>query len=70
MLIALSLLASAVPSSSVIVGDIRLTALSPRLLRVEPKGPLGFEDAATFLCWWPTVARWPRGACVALGGAA
>merc|ERR1712185_534651 len=36
------------PATSVIVGDVRVSALSPTLLRVEPKGPRGFEDAATF----------------------
>ncbi|CAK0904511.1 unnamed protein product [Prorocentrum cordatum] len=34
--------------NSVIVGDYRVQALSPYLLRVEPKGPNGFEDRTTF----------------------
>jgi len=34
---------------SVIVGDYRVQALSPTLLRVEPKGPNGFEDRTTFM---------------------
>ena len=30
---------------SVVVGDLRVTALSPQLVRVEPRGPTGsFED--------------------------
>ena len=33
---------------SVTIGDIRIQALSPTLLRVEPKGPKGFEDRTTF----------------------
>jgi len=32
-----------------IVGTVRIQALSPRLLRVEPKGPMGFEDRSTFM---------------------
>ena len=32
-----------------IVGDFRIQLLSPRLVRLEKKGPLGFEDRATFL---------------------
>jgi len=36
------------PDSSIIVGDVRVQALSPTLVRVEPKGPLGFEDRPTF----------------------
>eukprot|EP01047_Picozoa_sp_COSAG01_P024183 COSAG01_NODE_1487_length_10136_cov_8.813390_2_plen_251_part_00 len=40
----------------VIVGDIRVQALSATLLRVEPRGPHGFEDRTTFMvtnrsCW-------------------
>jgi len=34
---------------SAIVGDYRVQALSPLLLRVEPKGPNGFEDRTTFM---------------------
>ena len=37
------------PAASVIVGDVRVQALSPTLLRVEPKGPAGFEDRTTFM---------------------
>ena len=33
---------------SQIVGDVRLQALSPTLLRLEVKGPQGFEDRPTF----------------------
>merc|ERR1740138_544494 len=35
--------------TSCIVGDYRVQALSPILLRVEPKGPNGFEDRTTFM---------------------
>ena len=36
-------------SSQVIVGDIRVTAITANLIRVEPKGPLGsWEDSSTF----------------------
>lgn len=34
---------------SVTVGNTRIQALSPTLLRVEPKGPMGFEDRSTFM---------------------
>lgn len=33
--------------SAVVVGDIRITALSPTLLRMERRGPKGFEDRPT-----------------------
>jgi hypothetical protein len=36
------------PSCETVVGTLRIQALSPTLLRVEPKGPHGFEDRATF----------------------
>ena len=35
-------------SSSLIVGDVRVTALSSSLVRIEPRGPGGFEDRPTF----------------------
>ena len=35
-------------SSTVIVGDTRISALSPTLLRIEAKGPKGFENRQTF----------------------
>ena len=35
--------------ASITVGNTRVTALSPTLLRVEPRGPLGFEDQTTFM---------------------
>ena len=35
-------------NSQITVGDVRVTALSDLLVRVEPKGPNGFEDRATF----------------------
>lgn len=34
---------------SVTVGDTRVTALSPTLIRIEPRGPRGFEDGNTFV---------------------
>ncbi|KAL1527745.1 hypothetical protein AB1Y20_009130 [Prymnesium parvum] len=36
-------------SPSVIVDDVRVTAISPQLVRVEPRGPQGFEDRTTFM---------------------
>ena len=30
-------------------GQFRVTALSPTVLRIEPKGPMGFEDRSTFM---------------------
>mmetsp|Transcript_46842 Transcript_46842/g.102419 ORF Transcript_46842/g.102419 Transcript_46842/m.102419 type:complete len:871 (+) Transcript_46842:27-2639(+) len=33
----------------IVLGDVRVQALSPVLLRVEPKGPQGFEDRTTFM---------------------
>ena len=35
-------------SAEVVVGDVRVQAYSPTLLRVEPRGPLGFENRSTF----------------------
>lgn len=35
------------PSSEIVVGNVRVQALSPTLLRIEPKGPRGFEDQPT-----------------------
>jgi alpha-glucosidase (family GH31 glycosyl hydrolase) len=35
--------------SEVTVGDLRVQALSANLVRVEPKGPKGFEDRTTFM---------------------
>jgi len=40
---------SAPRTSSVTVGDVRVTAISPEVVRVEPKGPQGFEDRTTFM---------------------
>jgi hypothetical protein len=37
------------PSSTVVVdGRLRVQALSPTLIRVEPRAPMGFEDRSTF----------------------
>src|SRR5438046_1306086 len=33
---------------SEIVGDVRIQSLAPTLLRIEAKGPKGFEDRETF----------------------
>ena len=33
---------------AVIIGDTRISALSPTLLRIEAKGPQGFENRQTF----------------------
>ena len=37
-----------ISNSQITVGDVRVTALSDLLVRVEPKGPHGFEDRSTF----------------------
>jgi len=34
--------------TSVVVGNHKITALSTSLLRIEPKGPVGFENRSTF----------------------
>ncbi len=57
LLCLLALLSSA-RGEDVIVGDIRVQTLSPRLVRIERRGPLGFEDRETFLVVersWPGV---------------
>ncbi|CAK0793240.1 unnamed protein product [Prorocentrum cordatum] len=33
----------------VTIGEVRVQALSPNLVRVEPRGPKGFEDRSTFM---------------------
>ena len=43
-----ALIASVGADHSVVVGDVRVTALSSTLIRVEPRGPNGFEDRSTF----------------------
>lgn len=35
-------------ATSFIVGDVRIQALSPHLVRIEKRGPKGFEDRETF----------------------
>ena len=35
-------------AASIVVGDVRVTALSDTLLRLEPRGPAGFENRSTF----------------------
>jgi hypothetical protein len=37
------------PSAEVTVGAVRVQALSDTLLRIEPRGPRGFEDNTTFM---------------------
>ena len=32
-----------------VIGNLRVQTLSPTLIRVEPKGPMGFEDRPTFM---------------------
>ena len=54
------------PPQSVIFGDIRVQALSPNVLRVERKGPRGFEDAPTFLVQQRTLSD-PAAAPVHMG---
>eukprot|EP00729_Bicosta_minor_P014065 gene14065-5516_t len=49
VLSAAAALAPVQADSSITVGDIRVTALSSTLVRVEPKGPKGFEDRTTFM---------------------
>lgn len=39
--------ARALAAQEIIVGDVRVQALSPTLVRIEQKGPLGFEDRNT-----------------------
>jgi hypothetical protein len=52
----LALAVRASTADPIIVGDIRVTGLSPTLVRVEPKGPTGWEDRTTFMVrnpFWP-----------------
>ena len=37
------------PTSVVVHDYVRVTAISPAVVRVEPKGPTGFEDRTTFM---------------------
>lgn len=45
----LPLVVGVATGSSVTVGSIRVSALSKTLIRIEPKGPRGFEDRDTFV---------------------
>ena len=36
-------------NSEAIIGDLRVQTLTPTLIRVEPKGSMGFEDRSTFM---------------------
>jgi hypothetical protein len=40
--------ATVVMAGSITVGSVRVSALSPTLVRLEPRGPRGFEDRPTF----------------------
>ena len=44
-----SLLVSTTQGAEIIVDNFRVQALSPTLVRVEPKGPVGFEDRTSFM---------------------
>ena len=37
------------PSSTAIVGNVRVQALSATVLRIEPKGPMGFFNTTSFV---------------------
>jgi hypothetical protein len=47
--VVMSLTRALCPSCEVVVGEFRVQALSATLLRVEPRGPRGFEDRDTFM---------------------
>ena len=36
-------------ANGIIVGNVRVQALSATLVRIEPKGPMGFEDRSTLV---------------------
>lgn len=42
-------LAEAMKAHEAVVGNMRVQALSASLVRIEPKGPMGFEDRTTFM---------------------
>ena len=46
-------------SSLIVNGNVRVSALSPTLLRIEPKGPKGFEDKPTFNIVSRTIEKTP-----------
>eukprot|EP00038_Savillea_parva_P031202 m.83735 g.83735 ORF g.83735 m.83735 type:complete len:895 (+) comp9559_c0_seq1:81-2765(+) len=48
-MVAVGATAAPAPSSTLTIGNYRFTGLSETLLRVEPKGPMGFEDRTTFM---------------------
>ena len=54
----MSLLGAKCPADE-IVGDVRVQVLSPTLVRIELKGPQGFEDRPTFHI---TERNWPGAA--------
>ena len=56
--LALCQLATAAADEAVF-GNIRIQALSPTVLRVEPRGPQGFENRSTFMV--TSRAASPRG---------
>lgn len=56
--------ASARAESEAVIGNVRVQALSPTLVRIEEKGPHGFEDRVTFT----VVERaWPGVPCTVTG---
>ena len=46
-ILAAALAVAGAAADSITVGGIRVTAMSSTLVRVEPKGPAGFEDRTT-----------------------
>ena len=48
LLLLLSQAAASAVAASITVGETRVTALSETLVRIEPKGPNGFFDEASF----------------------
>ena len=36
-------------ANGILVGNVRVQALSATLVRIEPKGPMGFEDRSTLV---------------------
>lgn len=49
LLAPLLIVACLADTNTVVVGNVRVQALSPRLVRIEPKGPMGFENRTTFM---------------------
>jgi hypothetical protein len=47
-MLSLLLAVATTTNNFITVGNVRVTALSPSLVRIEPRGPTGFEDRTTF----------------------